>query len=47
MKTGTPPVDGRSLDYSKMNEEKKVTRDLISFHTLMLLHRLFIKGLVT
>jgi tRNA uridine 5-carboxymethylaminomethyl modification enzyme len=47
MKTGTPPrVDGRSLDYSKMNEEK-VTRDLISFHTLMLLHRLFIKGLVT
>jgi tRNA U34 5-carboxymethylaminomethyl modifying enzyme MnmG/GidA len=47
MKTGTPPrVDGRSLDYSKMNEEK-VTLDLISFHTLMLLHRLFIKGLVT
>jgi tRNA U34 5-carboxymethylaminomethyl modifying enzyme MnmG/GidA len=38
MKTGTPPrVDGRSLDYSKMNEEK-VTR-VISFHTLMLLHR--------
>jgi tRNA uridine 5-carboxymethylaminomethyl modification enzyme len=26
MKTGTPPrVDGRSLDYSKMNEEKAET----------------------
>jgi hypothetical protein len=46
MKTNTTSVDGRSLDYSKMNEEKG-DGDLISFHTLMLLHRLFIKGLVT
>jgi tRNA U34 5-carboxymethylaminomethyl modifying enzyme MnmG/GidA len=34
MKTGTPPrVDGRSLDYSKMNEEKEINR--ISFLILI------------
>jgi tRNA U34 5-carboxymethylaminomethyl modifying enzyme MnmG/GidA len=35
MKTGTPPrVDGRSLDYSKMNEEKEM-RNRISFLILI------------
>jgi tRNA uridine 5-carboxymethylaminomethyl modification enzyme len=35
MKTGTPPrVDGRSLDYSKMNEEKAM-RNRISFLILI------------
>jgi tRNA uridine 5-carboxymethylaminomethyl modification enzyme len=35
MKTGTPPrVDGRSLDYSKMNEEKEM-QNQISFLILM------------
>jgi tRNA U34 5-carboxymethylaminomethyl modifying enzyme MnmG/GidA len=39
MKTGTPPrVDGRSLDYSKMNEEKAM-RNRISF--LILIDRSF------
>jgi tRNA uridine 5-carboxymethylaminomethyl modification enzyme len=34
-KTGTPPrVDGRSLDYSKMNEEKAM-RNRISFLILI------------
>jgi tRNA uridine 5-carboxymethylaminomethyl modification enzyme len=34
MKTGTPRVDGRSLDYSKMNEEKGM-RNRISFLILI------------
>jgi tRNA uridine 5-carboxymethylaminomethyl modification enzyme len=35
MKTGTPPrVDGRSLDYSKMNEEKEMQPDKFSYSDL-------------
>jgi tRNA U34 5-carboxymethylaminomethyl modifying enzyme MnmG/GidA len=35
MKTGTPPrVDGRSLDYSKMNEEKEMRNRMFSYSDL-------------
>jgi tRNA uridine 5-carboxymethylaminomethyl modification enzyme len=30
MKTGTPRVDGRSLDYSKMNERKEMRNRISS-----------------
>jgi tRNA uridine 5-carboxymethylaminomethyl modification enzyme len=46
MKTGTPPrVDGRSLDFTKMNEEKGDAHQ-ISFLIQMLQVRWFIKDLV-
>jgi tRNA uridine 5-carboxymethylaminomethyl modification enzyme len=39
MKTGTPPrVDGRSLDYSKMNEEKAM-QDKFSYSDAPLTHQ--------
>jgi tRNA U34 5-carboxymethylaminomethyl modifying enzyme MnmG/GidA len=45
MKTGTPPrVDGRSLDFTKMNEEKEM---LIQISLIQMLQvRWFIKDLV-
>jgi tRNA U34 5-carboxymethylaminomethyl modifying enzyme MnmG/GidA len=34
MKTGTPPRVDRSLDYSKMNEEKEMQTDKFSYSDL-------------